>query len=211
MENATKALLIAGGILLALLVLGAVVLLMNSLSSYQSSNYASIEEEQIAKFNSEFINLVSEKKLKGVNIISAADKIYDYNTRKPTIGNIDYKEITLIINMDNATSYVDDIFGEIVDQKKLIEGTSKCVGVTKFRDAERKTNIEIMNKLASKAQEIKNHETTIEELIGYNLIIDQDVIDQYYAYSLYKKSNFKFDGENYYENGQLKEINVSIK
>ena len=38
MENASKALIMAGGILIALLVLGALLLMINNLSDYQKSN-----------------------------------------------------------------------------------------------------------------------------------------------------------------------------
>lgn len=54
MENAAKALLMAGGILIALLVIGALVLLFSNLSDYQNKTDASVKQSQIAEFNNQF-------------------------------------------------------------------------------------------------------------------------------------------------------------
>ena len=54
MENAAKALLMAGGILIALLVMGALVLLFSNLSDYQNKTDASVKQSQIAEFNNQF-------------------------------------------------------------------------------------------------------------------------------------------------------------
>ena len=54
MENATRALVMAGGILIALMILGALLLMFNNLSSYQNSNDANTKSSQIAEFNNQF-------------------------------------------------------------------------------------------------------------------------------------------------------------
>ena len=54
MENASKALIMAGGILIALLVLGALMLMVNNLSSYQDSQDIQTKSSQIAEFNNQF-------------------------------------------------------------------------------------------------------------------------------------------------------------
>lgn len=54
MENASRALTMAGGILIALMILGALLLMFNSLSSYQNQNDASTKDSQIAEFNNQF-------------------------------------------------------------------------------------------------------------------------------------------------------------
>ena len=48
MENATRALTMAGGILIALMILGALFLMFNNLSSYQNQNDTSTKSTQIA-------------------------------------------------------------------------------------------------------------------------------------------------------------------
>ena len=54
MENASKALLIAGGILLALLIIGSLVLLFSNLQDYQNKTNISVRQSQIAEFNNQF-------------------------------------------------------------------------------------------------------------------------------------------------------------
>ena len=51
MENATRALTMAGGILIALMILGALFLMFNNLSSYQNQNDASTKDTQIESNN----------------------------------------------------------------------------------------------------------------------------------------------------------------
>lgn len=54
MENATRALTMAGGILIALMILGALLLSFNNLSSYQNQKDSSKLASQIAEFNNQF-------------------------------------------------------------------------------------------------------------------------------------------------------------
>ena len=55
MENASKALIMAAGVLLGLMILGALVLLFNNLSTYQQTNQHIELESQIVEFNNHFI------------------------------------------------------------------------------------------------------------------------------------------------------------
>lgn len=54
MENASKALLMAGGILIALLILGALIMMFTSLQDYQNTNDAQTKNSPIAQFNNQF-------------------------------------------------------------------------------------------------------------------------------------------------------------
>ncbi len=55
MENASRALMMAGGILIALMVLGALMLMFNNLSSYQEQNDITQEQAQVAEFNNQYL------------------------------------------------------------------------------------------------------------------------------------------------------------
>lgn len=54
MENASKALIMAGGILIALLIIGSLVLMFTSLQDYRNSEEQSTKDTQVAKFNDQF-------------------------------------------------------------------------------------------------------------------------------------------------------------
>ena len=54
MENATKALLIAGGVLIALIIITMFIMMFNNLSNIQKEKERQIEIEQLVAFNAEF-------------------------------------------------------------------------------------------------------------------------------------------------------------
>lgn len=69
MENASKALLIAGGILLAVLVLSLLGLLLSNISSNQLAQEKRLEAEQLQEFNQKYESY-NKKALFGVDIIT---------------------------------------------------------------------------------------------------------------------------------------------
>lgn len=54
MENATRALVMAGGILIGILILGALMLMFNSIGAYQTNKNDSDKLTEIAQFNNQF-------------------------------------------------------------------------------------------------------------------------------------------------------------
>lgn len=99
MENASKALVMAGGILIALLIIGALMLMINQVSDYQRTETDSEKTQQLADFNKEYVQFTYDD-IKGYELISLVNKVIDYNI-KETVGNsVDYnKKITVSINM----------------------------------------------------------------------------------------------------------------
>ena len=68
MENASKALLMAGGILIALLVIGSVLLMFNQIGNYRRANTDSEKSSQIADFNKDFVRYADGEEIKGWKI-----------------------------------------------------------------------------------------------------------------------------------------------
>ena len=54
MENASKALIIAGGILIGLLIVSALLMMLSNVSVFQQNSQDAKKTEQIAKFNNQF-------------------------------------------------------------------------------------------------------------------------------------------------------------
>ncbi len=90
MENASKALLIGAGMLIALLVLSALVMMFNSLGLFQSTSNKSKASEQIAEFNMEF-EAYNREDVLGIELVSLCNKINDYNAKYQEDG---YTKIT---------------------------------------------------------------------------------------------------------------------
>ncbi len=100
MENAAKALTIAGGIFIALMILGALILMFNNLSSYQNQNDATTKQMQTTDFNNEFTPY-DKPDLTLMELKSIYNKIASHNKRNPDeIINTNIKDIYLDIEKD---------------------------------------------------------------------------------------------------------------
>lgn len=109
MENASKALLMAGGILIALLVIGALLLMFNQISTYQQSETSNDKNTQLAKFNMDFERYLDNNGISGADVVALANKIVDYNNKEGTYNeasnSVDYNlKITLTVNMDGFSA-----------------------------------------------------------------------------------------------------------
>lgn len=95
MENASKALVIAGGMLLAMIIVGLLVWGYQNISEYRKRQLQSEEREQIVEFNQKF-ETYNKKAVRGYQIISLANLARDINERYADDG---YKNVSIIIKM----------------------------------------------------------------------------------------------------------------
>lgn len=104
MENASKALIIAGGMLLAILLISLFIYAWSLISKYQSSQDSLKEIEDTAKFNEQF-TAYDRNDVQGYELVSLINKTLDYNYRlsnEPGAKNdVQYKPITININLNN--------------------------------------------------------------------------------------------------------------
>ena len=104
MENASKALIMAGGMLLAILIVTLLIYAWSLFSKYQSSKDDLADIEDTAKFNEQFANYDREN-VQGYELLSLVNKVIDYNYRKSNDANAKndekYKPITIKINLGN--------------------------------------------------------------------------------------------------------------
>lgn len=101
MENASKALIMAGGMLLAILIVSLLVYAWSLFSKYQASKDSLSDVEDTAKFNEQFANYDRDD-VQGYELISLVNKIIDYNYRKfkdeEAKSDDKYSPITITIN-----------------------------------------------------------------------------------------------------------------
>ena len=69
MENASKALLIAGGVLIAILIVSVLVVTLNIVNSNQITREKALATEQLAEFNQKY-EAYNKKALRGTDIIT---------------------------------------------------------------------------------------------------------------------------------------------
>ena len=102
MENASKALIMAGGMLLAILIISLLLYAWSLFSKYQSSKDSLADVEDTTKFNEQFANY-DRKDVQGYELLSLVNKVIDYNYRKSNdaAGKADdkYVPITLKITL----------------------------------------------------------------------------------------------------------------
>lgn len=106
MENASKALIMAGGMLLAILIVSLLIYAWSLFSEYQTSRDSLAEIEDTAKFNEQFANYDRDD-VQGYELLSLLNKIIDYNERMTTDTVNDnserYKPISIKIDLVNET------------------------------------------------------------------------------------------------------------
>lgn len=78
MDNAAKALRIAGAVLLGLMVTSLLLFAFNMWQNYHKANYQSIQNQQTTKFNSSF-DVYNKKALRGSDLVSLANKVNSTN------------------------------------------------------------------------------------------------------------------------------------
>lgn len=102
MENATKALLIAAGMLLAVMIISLLVAGYNQISAYYRQEQELLSTEQLDKFNKQFQNYNRED-IRGNELISLMNKIIDYNVTQSYQEGTNYERIKVTITIgDNS-------------------------------------------------------------------------------------------------------------
>lgn len=104
MENASKALIMAGSVLIALLIIGALLLMFNNLSSYQETDTQTTREAQIIEFNNQY-ETYNRNNVRGSDLYSLFSRVVDYNRRKSTKGTgskdegqfLAYQPMTIVV------------------------------------------------------------------------------------------------------------------
>ena len=120
MENASKALLIAGGILLAMLVFSLLLFARNNVSDYYASQEEFKDIKDVTKFNKQFTNY-ERTDVKGYELISLINSVIDYNDRKSTqeLNQDQGKPIDVIVNFNGKKDDFANI--EVADANKLFK------------------------------------------------------------------------------------------
>ena len=104
MENATKALLIAAGVLIGIIILSIGVYLYSGISSYMSRTQDEIENNAIYKFNTQFLKYqtVEGEELSFQDVVTAANIAYENNYEGELIdegyvgdGNSNYVQVDI--------------------------------------------------------------------------------------------------------------------
>lgn len=207
MENASKFLLMAGGILIALLVISALVLMFNQIGDYEKGKSNTEKVSQVADFNKEFMVFTYDN-IQGTDIISLANKIVNFNSKSGMQNSINYdKKIKLILNFGNKNksgSFAYKLGGNPViftrDSYTIENSSGFLYLISKYMEYDNKFSIKAMNRLSANYDSIASGEKTIEQITGKDIPITLSEIEKYREYSEFKSSTFvntdiEYDGE----------------
>lgn len=206
MENATKALLIAGGILIAMMILSLLIYVFGSASDFAESQDKKALAQEVKEFNKGY-EAYNKKKMYGTDIITVVNKAIN-NNRKVAQNTEDPYYVNVIIE----TTKEFKTYGS----KTLPNGDSVDMEKSDFADL---------------GKEIKNSSlsigtTSLGEWNGNKLMMEEGILEffdqnekstvihknywTYYIYSAltdFKSSIFECTGIEYnQENGRVKTI-----
>lgn len=189
MENATKALLIAGSVFLALLVIGAFMLMMNNLSDYQQKSYQEKATAQTIEFNNLYLSY-NHDKVRGSDMVSLMNRVIDYNSRKSQDG---FTEMHIKINMNGKNSQLSyDNVNRLVTENSYTETTiSNIVGAPNSQNGIRTIETKYGDGYANNLQaEISN----IESIRNNTSLTTNEKIEQFDQEQLLPKSVKEYGG-----------------
>ena len=206
MENASKALLMAGTILISLMVISAFVFAYRDLTSVKRQESENQKVEEIAEFNKSFESY--EKDLNGTQMFSLANKIADYNTKYVDNMNEGYERITLTVTM-NRQQNTEEYFSNL--QSKVDKMMNKRYVSSNNLEALYQAYKKQENGTPKEKAQAKETIDEIKEKIGNNAEIKHlsKIYEDYTNYSNYKNlKNTKFKSEKvtYYSNGRIQSM-----
>lgn len=111
MENASKALIMAGSVLIGVIVVSLFMVMANSLTDYQQTQTQNQREAQIISFNNSYEGYIRDN-VKGYELMSLVNKVVDYNKRQSSQGtakdeqgqDLGFDPIELTIDFGNANN-----------------------------------------------------------------------------------------------------------
>lgn len=231
MENASKALLMAGGILITLIIISAFVLMFNQIGDYEKAQSSNEKELQLAKFNLDFERYTDDNGIKGIDIISLINKVIDYNKKAEnsvTANSVDYNikmSITAsgLENFNKKYAYdkekdTDSLFPQdsytftnTNELKKMLDSFSANEGILGIDNLKILSSVYDSSK--NKSENIKNIKNKLMEIDSntyknWNGTTEPtlETIKKYRQYSEFKTSTFVISQNPVYENGQIKDL-----
>ena len=232
MENATKALLMAAGVLIAIMVASLLVYMFSQMSAYQKSASDMEKDNQLAIFNVEFTQYAQDNIL-GTDVISLVNKVIDFNEKEIGAGGINYQQkvtITVTLGQEFANKY--GVNGNLLAFEKntytITDENNDFVRIiTDLRKVEEKYGLKTMDVLSSNLESLKTYYKdgdtfngkSIKDVVGKNISeFEQDfrngdfsIIEEHREYSELKIATFECVGEPEYKDGQVVKMEFKFK
>ena len=106
MENASKSLVIAGGILLAMLTISLLFLLLSNINSSKMTEEEKLAAKQLQEFNQQW-EAYNKKVLYGTDVISVLNKAMDNNSKASVEDDTNKYYVNVKVNLRKGTDIID--------------------------------------------------------------------------------------------------------
>ncbi len=202
MENASKALIIAGGILLALLILSTLIYVGTTMSNMADQQNQSKQLEQTAEFNRTY-EAYNRSRLYGTDVISVVNRAIEYNSNLDTDESEYFINITLILTSSFDTTiqkFIRNANGTLIKEEpeKIVTNKSLPSGTYNLRKKMLSNGTEMEEKIVNFFNQDK--EDTYDVDNSNNQIIETYT---YSAITTFKNAIFECKGVSYDNNGRI--------
>lgn len=136
MENSTKAIIIAGGMFILIMVITLLVVFGRSLSSYMQGQHDKEIVKQVTEFNNKFANYQGTE-LRGNELISVLNRVIDYNALEA--GEYGYDPVLVEIDLVDRNALDSVIKFNSKDENFLFKKNVSKIKNSKDSDNELKT------------------------------------------------------------------------
>ncbi len=241
MENATKALLIAGAVLILVMVLSLVVIFWDQVTSYFSAGHDAKMQAQLVEFNNKFQNYAG-KTIRGNELVSIMNRIVDYNDYQSDI--VGYERIKITINFSGQKDdlrYNTERREEILVEYDTITNNANDDRIEKIATTSSRL-VEASSSSIPKLTDVKLQKMSagidtifdgdidddhrearakfLTKVLGYEIAIKDDprmdeiknATSQYYQFTMFKRAVFECTDVNYDEaNGRVSGMEFKVK
>lgn len=213
MENASKALLITGGILFALLTLSLVAVMVNNINTMESAKDESQALEQLSKFNAQY-EVFNKQKLYGTEVITAVNKAVENNRMAQNKTDPWYINVIIITGTEKFENTVWMVNNRDRDNdRKQLKGNA-IPDTIKSSVVDIKEKIQLISPGVDTQSKIEMNKEMIDFFKGSTEDFKMKDGDKtYYIYSALKTFKTRiFEGVVKYNNeGRIKEITFTIQ
>ncbi len=192
MENASKALIMAGSVLIAIMVISLLVMTYNNLTETMNAKNDEDAIEQVIEFNKQY-DVYYRDNLYGSDILSLANKVVDYNERQ--VKEEGYAKLDIEVTFSKTIQAYDN--EKIIEKnkkytsskiKEVVENLEKNVQSYKDITSEENRKVKELGKTIASLSGLWSNE--LEQLLKDNGISNrkQEIQQSIYKYLGYKNS-----------------------
>ena len=206
MENASKALTIAGGVLIAVLLAVLVYYVFTHWGDSQKMQQEEVEVQRVEDFNKSYLSY--EKVLYGSELLGLINKMTDYNV-SDDVKYSNYKTMNLTVKIQELSGSTDNLLAKGTYNLSTIYSRienvmNKTINSTKYKGKISDSQWEYLAKASSNSYQ--SFEKLCKDLNVSTSINWQGLQSDakiYYQYVQFKRMKFKHTGTTFFDNGRV--------